>query len=105
MEKIKIIAIDFCLRFVDRLRAQGDAQSLSGNILYSFPEIIIDTEQDDQQKYHTLWHEIFHGIADQMGIDLEENEINQLVTGYVQVLRDNKDLLEKYYPKVWRLEE
>ena len=105
MEKIKIVAIDFALHFIERLRNQGNAQSLSGNILYSYPEIIIDTEQDDQQKYHTLWHEIFHGIADQMGLEMDENEINQLSTGYIQVLRDNKPLLEKYYPKVWRAEE
>ena len=100
-EIIRIGAFDYAIEIVERLRDIEGVRSLAGDIQYSHPKIRIDQDQDEQNKYRILWHEIVHGIADTMGVDLEENEVELLATGMAQLHRDNRWVLEKYYPQEW----
>jgi hypothetical protein len=101
-DKIRIIAIDYPVNLVERLRDEGEVQSLSGNIRYAKPKICLDATMEPQPMYQTLWHEIVHGISSAMNLEIEEKDVDLIATGIVQVLRDNKKVLEKYTPKEWR---
>ena len=100
-EKIRILTTDFKLNFVERLRDKEGVNSLRGDICYSHPEIRIDTEQSEQLIYQTIWHEVLHGIADQMDVEMAEGIVIKLTNGLVSVLRDNRALMDKYYPECW----
>lgn len=100
MRNIRIIGIDHELRFIDRLRDKENSNALLGHIIYSQPAIEIDSTCSKQVQYQTLWHEIIHGIASYMNIDLEEDAVDSISHGIVQVIRDNN--LEEFYPEEWK---
>lgn len=67
---------------------------LYGDIDYGRCRIRVAAESDPQIKRVTLWHEILHGILNGAAITADHNEqhIDALAHGIVQVLRDNPDL-------------
>lgn len=100
MRNIRIIGIDHELRFIDRLRDNGNSNSLTGHIIYSHPAIEIDSSCSKQVQYQTIWHEIIHGIATYMNITLTEETVDAVSHGIIQVIRDNN--LEEFYPEEWK---
>jgi hypothetical protein len=99
-EKIKIGGIDYQLELVERLTDGENVQKLSGHVTYTIPKIRIDKELEPQVLFQTLCHEILHGISENFQIDIEEKDIDRFAQGIVQVIRDNLDVLNKYY--VWK---
>jgi hypothetical protein len=72
-------------------------QELGGQIDYENLIIKLKTGLNDQHKTQTLWHELMHGIVREYNIsfeeDSEEDIIDTLATGIVQLLKDNKELI------------
>lgn len=68
--------------------------ALYGDIDYSKCRIRIAQESDPQIKDVTLWHEILHGILAGAAHTEDHNEehIDALAHGIIQVLRDNPEL-------------
>jgi len=99
MPKIRISEIDFELELVERLQDVEELKMLNGNITYSKPIIRIESTQDKQNIYQIIWHEIIHGIVTlNIQEEINENTVDRLAHGICQVLRDNKKLLDEYYP-------
>ena len=66
---------------------------LYGDINYERCRIRIRAESDPQIKHVTLWHEVLHGILRNAAIeDHDEQQIDALAHGIIQVLRDNPQL-------------
>ena len=68
---------------------------LHGDINHGRCRIRISAEDDAQRQHQTLWHEVIHGILHGAGIrdDHDEQQIEALSHGIVQVLRDNPHLI------------
>lgn len=68
----------------------------NGLIDYEKLEIQIMKDMPEQKKLQVLWHEIFHGIIREWGVDIngsdEENKVDWLAIGMVQIIKDNPGL-------------
>jgi len=100
MDKFRILSIDFELEEVDRLRDTENVKSLNGHIVFDEPKIRIDAGLEKQNAYEVLWHEVLHGIftLSMPDIEVDENSTDRLAHAICQVMRDNKKILDKYYP-------
>lgn len=68
-------------------------EGASGQIRYLKDEIALMPNLAAQAQLFVLWHEIAHGILMAAGIEEhDEQMINVLAHGIIQVLRDNPDL-------------
>lgn len=67
---------------------------LHGDINFNKCRIRIDASDNPQRQHQTLWHEILHGILRGAGNkdDHDEQQIDALAHGIIQVLRDNPQL-------------
>jgi hypothetical protein len=67
---------------------------LHGDINHGKCRIRLSADDDRQRQHQTLWHEILHGILHGAGIrdDHDEQQIEALAHGIIQVLRDNPSL-------------
>lgn len=69
----------------------------SAQIDYEKLEILIDSASPEQKKKQSLWHEIVHGIVREWDIDLdndtEEQKVERLSIGILQVLKDNPEVV------------
>lgn len=50
--------------------------------------------QDTQGEYHTLLHEIVHGVAHEYGLDINEETTDFLASGLHQVIVDNPEMFK-----------
>lgn len=90
---IRIDGIDFTVEIVEGLHAE--AKKLDGWITYGDTKIKLDSGLSDGAAFQVLWHEVLHGICAQRGIEFGEDDeqiIDSLAHGIVQVLRDNPQL-------------
>lgn len=91
MSKARIGPIDFEIVFVERLTDNDRHTKLSGCISYDRCVIEIERQLADQTKNLVFWHEAFHAILTQYGINPEEEErlVDALANGIVDFLHDN----------------
>ena len=90
MDKLRIGAIDYSVKRVKRL---WDKTHNSGEIHYFDSEIILDKSLDKQQTRQTLWHEIIHAVLFNGSYNDHDEQMVQIISnGIVQVLRDNPEL-------------
>jgi len=69
-------------------------EGASGQIRYLKDEIALMPNLAPQAQCFVLWHEIAHGILMAAGVEEhDEQTINVLAHGIIQVLRDNPDLV------------
>lgn len=95
-KQVQIGPIVYTVVEVEELHEEGAGRFLYGDIHYGKCRIRVDADLDPQAKHLTLWHEILHGILNGAGIDSadhDEQHIDALAHGIVQVLRDNPGLL------------
>lgn len=93
---VRIGAIYYKISELERLRDEGSAQSLFGEIVYSKATISLESAMNPQAKRATLWHEIIHGILQNAGIHKhDETIVNAISLGVMQVLEDNPWLAER----------
>lgn len=91
-DSIRIGGIDFTVKEVADLK-DGN-QGLNGWIRYNESEIHVEEKLGPQMKRATVWHEVFHGVLEQAAVKHNEQLIEVLAYGIVQVLRDNPWLRE-----------
>jgi hypothetical protein len=75
-----------------------NGRECSGIIHYNDLKIEIKSDMPKQKKVQSLWHEIFHGITKDWDVNLngdEEDAVDRLATGVIQVLKDNPLLLSE----------
>lgn len=69
-------------------------EGASGQIRYLKDEIALMPNLAPQAKLFVLWHEMVHGILTLAGTDdHDEQTVNKLAHGIIQVLKDNPDLV------------
>jgi hypothetical protein len=83
---------------VNNMRDKNDGR-LDGEICYGQSEIHLDDKLDDFGRKQVLWHEIFHGILTQAGMQIkrkeEESLVDALSYGIISVLEDNPWLVRE----------
>ena len=52
------------------------------------------TDECEQQRRDTLVHEVSHAIFDSLGIKIAEHKVHSFACCWLQVLRDNPELVE-----------
>ena len=88
---IRIGAIDYPVTYKRDLH--NDGRRLDGHITYCPYSIQLDEDLGHQGTQTVLWHEIIHGIVVHAGRPPMDNEIVEMLAyGIVQVLRDNPEL-------------
>ena len=73
-----------------------DYHECSGTILYGDGVIeLSDIQRGHDSRCITLLHEVFHGIAHHMGLEMEDEEkiVDAFARGMYMVLEDNADRL------------
>ena len=93
--KIKICGIIYDIKLVSG-KADNDLQEKSyvGRIDHGRCTITLEKEVNEQVLIQTLLHEIAHGIAHNYKVEISENDVDRIATGFYQVLKDNKFLKE-----------
>lgn len=98
IDVIRIGAIDYKVTEREDLHYvndDGKKCALHGDIRWGAAEIRVATEQNEQVKIATLWHEAVHGILNNAGIDDHPEQIVMaLGYGLVQLVRDNPELIK-----------
>lgn len=96
--KIQIGCVDYTVKEIDDLhKVNEDGQKvwLHGHILHADAEIRVASDQSEDVKTVTVWHEVMHGILQNAGQSNQpEGFIEALSFGLVQVIRDNPELIQ-----------
>jgi hypothetical protein len=90
LDTIKIGGIRYTVLADNRLIDNNRA----GEIRLMRAEIAVLPDAAPELLPQTLWHETLHGILHQSGQECDEDAIDVLAYGIVQVLRDNPALVE-----------
>ena len=77
-------------------RPVADNQLCRGTISWRDLEIALDTTLKPPVLLQTLLHEVTHAIDDQYNLGLTENQIDNLASGWAQVLIDNPEIMMKF---------
>lgn len=85
---------EYEVNYIEDLR--DGSQKLNGHILYDKAEIRIDRDLADQAKRITIMHEVVHGMADAVGVDLKEKEVELLANSLVATLSGSPQLLAMF---------
>lgn len=93
---IKILDVTYTVEYVDK-PSEVDIfkrESMFGQIDYWTRSIrIFDKDRSDQDVQRTIWHEILHGIVEQIHIkwatDSDEDIVDRLALGINSVCHDN----------------
>lgn len=95
---VKIGPMRYPISEVDDLHDfDGDKRiDLWGHIKHSNTQIELRSSLSDQRKLQVLWHEILHGILSDAGYgEHNEQHLDALATGLIQLLRDNPQLVNE----------
>lgn len=93
---IKIGPRTFIVKFVDNLVDIEGTQRLNGHILYDKAIIKIDTGLALVSQRLTLMHEIVHGIADYLDVDMSEKDVSLMANGITAMLMDNPEVVNMF---------
>ena len=96
-DKIRIGPVDFDIEYHKTLVSGDNSTKLDGEILHQISTIRLEMGTSPQFRRMILWHEIVHAILTQAGYhDHDEQMMEVLASGIMQVLRDNPWLIEIY---------
>lgn len=97
-DKIKIGPVGYTVKEIEdlhRVDDEGVKRWLHGHIWFTDSEIRIASDQSQDIKIVSLWHEILHGILNGAGqAEQPEPLIEAISFGLVQLIRDNPVLIE-----------
>lgn len=90
-ESVRIHGVEYPVKYTENL---NDGVNLCyGHIDYdnSCIELSATCGTEHQKRCQTLWHEILHGIREQNGMSIENEEavVDMFAKGVYQVLQDN----------------
>ena len=71
-------------------------QRLNGHILYDKAVIKIDSGLALVSQRLTMMHEIVHGIADYLDVDMSEKEVSLMANGITAMLMDNPEVVNMF---------
>jgi hypothetical protein len=95
LHKIKILGKDYKVTYVPKIEnvnTIGTKDILMGQIAYTEGQIRIFGGLGYFDNLQTMLHEIVHGIAVALVVELDEKQTDLLATGLANVLIDNKML-------------
>ena len=93
---IKIGPRVFKVSLVENLLDADGSQKLNGHILYDKALIRIDSGLAPVSQRLTMIHEIVHGIADYLDVEMSEKEVSTMANGITAMLMDNPDVLRMF---------
>lgn len=98
LDKVRIDSIDYTIQENEEYPIVNGRQCI-GCIEYDNNSINIFSKLGEEKKKQTLLHEIMHGIQVERNIciatkDSEEDVIDQLASGVLNLIRDNPDLIK-----------
>ena len=93
---VKIGPRTFIVKFVENLLDIEESQRLNGHILYDKAIIKIDSRLALVSQRLTMMHEIVHGIADYLDVDMSEKEVSRMANGITAMLMDNPDVVNMF---------
>lgn len=91
-ESIQILAHRFIVVFEDRLQSENH-ERLLGQCDHNWTTIKLDPMPNQSHQVQTVWHEVLHAIAQQMGITASEDDVDRFSVGIVAVMRQNPELV------------
>ena len=91
VSSLKIGAFTYTVILAHDLK-RGD-EKMDGHLEHSKSSITLDDDMDKQATTQTLLHEVVHEIAIQSGQDLSEGQVDAIAYGWIQVMRDNPELV------------
>ena len=90
--QIKIGSLVYKIRFDDMTKYGSNT---IGNIDYRSLEITLNTQQEWEKNCQILWHEILHGILENLGMDdMKEQDVQSLASAIHGVIVDNPDMFK-----------
>ena len=95
-EKVTVGPREFTVEIVSKLLDETGFQKLNGHIMYDAALIKIDALLSYQSKRLTLMHEIVHGMADAVGVELDEKEVELMANILTATLDQNPILLDMF---------
>ncbi|MFV0517240.1 MAG: hypothetical protein ACK5MV_07580 [Aminipila sp.] len=93
-ENIRIGGVDYKVELQGALN--DGVNMLYGQIDYQASEIKLNDDiEGHQHQCITLWHEVLHGIVNNFGMEIEDEEkiVDMFAKGIYQVLQDNGAVL------------
>lgn len=93
---VKIGPRTFRVQFEENLLDIEETQRLNGHILYDKAVIKIDSRLALVSQRLTMMHEIVHGIADYLDIDMSEKEVSLMASGITAMLMDNPEVVKMF---------
>ena len=93
MKIIKIGNVVYRIKRIKRLIDGGDV--LFGQINYKKSTIKLTKRMSNQHERQTIWHEAIHAIAHQTGAKIDEQLVEILASGIMQVINDNPEIGKK----------
>ena len=73
---------------------RDDIADNDGRLHHGESRILIADDMDAQASLHTLLHEVVHEIAIQAGQNVTEGLVDTIAYGWIQVVRDNPELVD-----------
>ena len=89
LQSLKIGAFPFSVSLNADIRKDGNI----GWLDHQHSAIHIADDMDEHVTLQTLLHEVIHEIAIQAGQKITEGQIDYLAYGWIQVMRDNPQLV------------
>jgi Zn-dependent peptidase ImmA (M78 family) len=93
-DKIRIGALDYKLKFANRVYDPETKEDELGEILFESQKINIAKNMAKQRTNYVILHEIRHAIDEQCGIDITESQTQAFCSLFLQCCRDNKKLMK-----------
>ncbi len=93
-QTIKIGPITYTVVKKDGLTSLDKSAKLDGHIVFSECQIKVEQSLSPQAERQVIWHEVLHGIITQAGREHNEELIDVLAYGIMDVLQANPWLAE-----------
>ena len=84
-KRVRVLGHSLRVEFV----ASIDDGESAGAIDYETGRVLIDSNQPLDERRSTLLHEMIHGVSDGMGLEWEEDKVQEVERVIFALLRDN----------------
>jgi hypothetical protein len=94
MDRVKIGPLSFRIQYSNSPK-NDKGEDVDGNLLHNIGIIQIDALMSEDAKLQTILHEIVHEKLEiQCGHDLKEGLVDAIAFSWLEVMRDNPELVK-----------